>query len=292
MRFPTLEQNTYRYLSILTTLIATLALMVLAAGLHSLEFEPARQFGFYERPGGLTTGIIPFNLDRLMRAFIIFTSVTFVVGIILLVVSPEARKTFWRYFRPILILLTIYAAMVYFSRPTEGEVEEPLATQFAPPVEVGDEPELEAAKEVPYSAPEAEIWQRYLIGASIIILIGVAGYAIWQKYKSSEDEFVEITRTALSDIHSGRDWEDAVIQCYVRMNNAIRQQKHLNRNQSMTPREFASHLGRSGLPEEPVINLTRLFEKARYGSYSSGTDERTEAIDCLTNILDAIQETV
>ena len=291
MRFLRSNPNAHRYLSILVTLIAILAISLLAAGLRSLEFEPARQFGFYKRPGGLSSDIIPFNLDWLMVGLLIFSTVIFIVGIIMLVVSPEVRKIFWRYFKPMIILLTAYAILLYFYRPTE-EVNEapPLTTPYEQPVDLSEALELEAAEEVPYSPPDAAIWQKYLIGISVIIFIGIAGYAIWIQLKPQEEDFVEIARAALGDLHEGRDWDDSVIQCYVRMNNAVRQKRRLQRNQSMTPREFASLLEKYGLPAEPISMLTKLFEKARYGTTGSGEAERAEAIECLSNILEAIEE--
>jgi hypothetical protein len=290
MRSPLFNQNTNRILSIITTLVAILALVILAAGLRNLEFEPGKQFGFLDRPGGLTVGTLPYNFDWLIIALLFSSSITFIVGIILLAVSPEARRIFWRYFRPILFLLTLYALMLYLTRPTDEKLEEPLTTPFAQPAQIDESPVLEEVDQAPYTIPDILPWQRYLTGTAIILLVGLTGYAIWLKYKPPENEFAEITLSALSDLRSGRDWEDAVIQCYVRMEMAVRQQRHLNRNQSMTPREFATHLGHSGLPAEPVIHLTRLFEKARYSSRSSGTDERNKAIDCLTDILETIQE--
>jgi 2-iminoacetate synthase ThiH len=52
----------------------------------------------------------------------------------------------------------------------------------------------------------------------------------------------------------------------------------------MTPHEFAQRLEKAGLPAHPVQQLTRLFERVRYGAFNPGKKDVDEAVACLNAI--------
>ena len=53
----------------------------------------------------------------------------------------------------------------------------------------------------------------------------------------------------------------------------------------MTLTEYEQVLAGSGMPISPLASLTRLFEKARYGSATLGEDDEREAVAALRLIL-------
>jgi hypothetical protein len=59
----------------------------------------------------------------------------------------------------------------------------------------------------------------------------------------------------------------------------------------MTAREFQRRLGRIGIPEEPVAQLTKLFESVRYGSKETGPEEERLALRSLSAIVSACEAT-
>jgi hypothetical protein len=92
---------------------------------------------------------------------------------------------------------------------------------------------------------------------------------------------------ALHALQAGVDLQDAVMRCYFEMGQILSEQRGIRRGETMTPREFERHLRGAGLPQQPVEQLTRLFEGARYGARVSGKREERQAIACLTAIVDA-----
>ena len=92
-------------------------------------------------------------------------------------------------------------------------------------------------------------------------------------------------RQAVQTLAAGSDLKDTVLRCYRDMNRALSQQRGINRQQAMTPREFAAYLAGIGLRDEHIQRLTRLFENVRYGTYTASERDKREAVDCLNAIV-------
>ena len=54
-----------------------------------------------------------------------------------------------------------------------------------------------------------------------------------------------------------------------------------------TPREFAQYLAASGVRDQHIQQLTRLFEGARYGAQPPSVRDERVAVECLTAIVQA-----
>jgi hypothetical protein len=94
---------------------------------------------------------------------------------------------------------------------------------------------------------------------------------------------------SLLKIHEGADLKDIIVRCYYEMEQALMKERGITRNRDMTPREFESILCNSGLPIEPLFQLTSLFEEIRYGNRAPGELEKRDAIRCLTAIIKACE---
>jgi Domain of unknown function (DUF4129) len=70
------------------------------------------------------------------------------------------------------------------------------------------------------------------------------------------------------------------------MNLVLSEQRGIQRQTAMTPREFELYLGQIGLKIEHIRQLTRLFERVRYGAGPPGEREEQEAVACLTAIVE------
>jgi len=90
---------------------------------------------------------------------------------------------------------------------------------------------------------------------------------------------------ALEELRAGSDLKDTIKRCYREMSRILSEQQGLQRPQAMTPREFEQYLSQSGLRDEHIRQLTRLFEGARYGAKAPAEREEHEAIACLTAIV-------
>ena len=69
------------------------------------------------------------------------------------------------------------------------------------------------------------------------------------------------------------------------MIKAVKREFDLNRQHSMTTREFERAMEGIGVKGQNVRRLTRLFEKVRYGARDLDIPEEQEAIDCLNSII-------
>jgi hypothetical protein len=94
-------------------------------------------------------------------------------------------------------------------------------------------------------------------------------------------------RRAIDTLHAGRDLKDTVLRCYREMSQVLQEQRGIQRQKGMTPREFEKYLAEIGLRDEHIRRLTRLFESVRYGDNVSSERDKREAMDCLRAIVRA-----
>jgi hypothetical protein len=289
MKFPTLPPQPKRVLVILLASLGLIVLVVLASGLRNMQLKPAQVFFTGEgRQSDIFSGFRHFvdaaGSLSLGEALMLVGGFLVLFVLMLAMLSPEARK------RVLLTImrvgLTAWAILYALNkfRP-EGIFKEEAAAATAengPPV-------VEALPS--YTAPEVPPWLIYVVSLLIVLLFAGIGFGLYRLLRPSRHpikHLAQAARSALKDLSEGRDWDDAVIRCYVRMSQALDQERGLQRQEAMTPREFASRLEQAGLPSDPVRRLTRLFEKARYGGRKSSREEVNEAVSCLTAILHAV----
>ena len=86
--------------------------------------------------------------------------------------------------------------------------------------------------------------------------------------------------------------KDTVMNCYLKMTQLMSDQRHIQREQAMTPREFENHLAQIGYSDDHIRNLTRLFESVRYGANIPTEREEREAVACLSAIAAAYGQPV
>jgi hypothetical protein len=142
--------------------------------------------------------------------------------------------------------------------------------------------------------PDPPQWLSVLV----IVLLSLLGAAVlvglfwWLRQrrkpeKTAWEKLAEEAQAAIEAIQTGGDFSGSILRCYQQMMKAVKEEKGLAREKAMTPREFEEHLVQEGLPSQPVRRLTRLFEGVRYGSQAAGPAEESEALACLTEIVQA-----
>jgi hypothetical protein len=188
------------------------------------------------------------------------------------------------------LLITIFSIFNASQDEVEEEDTSPASTfQFVLPAsEINDADAVSPLEYTPPSQPSGLI---FFITLIIILVLGAAGYTLWQHFHPPKAQLDEIARKALHElaVSNGHNWQDIVIRCYVDMSSVVSRRMDLHRNKSMTPAEFSSRLVNAGLPSTPVHNLTRLFEKARYSNQQSSTVDIREAMTCLSAILQVVE---
>jgi hypothetical protein len=277
--------------------LVTAALVLLTAGLSSLELQPARTLpvgailqALRTMRGSVTGfGQLPFDPFRLLASFL---WVALIFSAIMFIISPEVRR---EVIKKVMIYL-VWALLIY------GIVQ--VFQPFGPLELAGNETEFggeqldNTALEEIFPAPPDFVFNppQWLVLTATVLFVAVpllAAWLVWSYFRSKKtvppaDSLAELTRsakTALDDLEAGRDLHNTVLRCYRDMSQALAQRRQLHRARGMTPREFEQHLAASGLRTEHIHRLTELFERVRYGKKSLGRREELDALDCLSAIV-------
>jgi Domain of unknown function (DUF4129) len=280
--------------AVLAACLAVLMLVLLAAGLGNLHFQPGRSFAqgkslsfqFSIEKVSEEIASIP-TWKQVVFLFLVFLLVIIVIALL----PPKWRKKILKYFlRYALFVLFLWYIVKNF-RVLLPALN--LAMAGTPKSSV---PNLTETAQSVFMPPQVPSMVLYLISLGIILALALIVFLISRRWLQKQDlqknsrpleGMAKIARSSLADISSGRNWEDVIINCYARMSDVAGTQRGLHRRKDLTAGEFAFRLEGSGLPGEAVRRLTRLFEAARYGVRHASREETAEAIACLTTVLNA-----
>jgi uncharacterized protein DUF4129 len=276
---------------ILLSVLAVGALIGLAVGLENVPFREAQHFSQNEAPTpritpmDLLNDVMSIPLKTQLGIWVLFVMLFVFVGMLM---SPEMRKRLIRI--AIRVALTYWGLWILFTR--YRAVLARIGINLAPLTQA----QTINSNGVPvpeFAPPQSVSWTAYLVSFGIVLALLLVAWklnAIWRELNAPTVEspikkLAKIARSSLHDLSTGRDSTDVIMNCYYRMNDVVLDKKHLNRNASMTPSEFALQLEQAGLPTDAVRRLTHLFESVRYGARKSDPVAVNEAVACLTTIL-------
>lgn len=282
---------TNKFWIVLLSVLTLGALVGLAIGLKNVSFHEAQAFGRDETrtvrttPLDLVNAVMSVPLRTQLGFWILFVMMFVFIGMLM---SPEMRKRLIR--TAIRVALTYWALYILFTRYREvlAQIGLNLAPlSGAPSVASNGAPVPE------FKPPQSVSWTAYLVSFGIIVLLILLVWklnSIWKELNgpvatSPIKKLAGIARASLRDLSSGRDSTDVIMNCYYRMSEVVLDKKNIDRNSSITPREFVLQLENAGLPSDAVRRLTRLFESVRYGGHKSDPVAVNEAVACLTTIL-------
>lgn len=272
--------------------------MVLSVSLRNVSFDNAQPIGWEEAESSESAPLSPLRNIRQVEMpsqILLIMALFMLIALVAMLLSPEGRKRLFRIlFRTGFTLWALY--FLYTRYPQVFNFLDP-TLQGAPPASAN----LEAGPNIPppvFTPPQDSPWLSYMV--SLFIILGVLFitwrlYVAWRALNQPSyplQELARIARRSLRDLSDGRDSTDVIMNCYFRMSDAVSNSRHLERDSSMTPAEFASRLEEAGLPGDAVRRLTRLFESVRYGAQKAGPKDVNEAVACLTTILQYCGETV
>ncbi|MCL4530695.1 MAG: DUF4129 domain-containing protein [Chloroflexi bacterium] len=278
---------------LLVSLLALIALAVLASSLHDVQFEPARPFSvrFSSYPLDIPLPANAIADIPLWKILLFWAGFLGILILFFLMLPPDLRKRLIRQaisfgIGILLLLIALHYKLIQlpaFNFDAQAPPAESQATNL--------NPDFTAPT---FQPPAVAPWMIYLISFGVLLALLVlawAGYRYWARSRPRQssrlNDFAAIARSSLDDLASGRDWEDVIIQSYARMSEVVSEKRGLRRAEAMTPREFAERLQFAGLPTDAVGRLTRLFESVRYGARQSEQADINEAVACLNSILQA-----
>jgi hypothetical protein len=279
--------------SLILGVTSILLLVLLAAGVESLEFRQGEPFSYVEvEEEASEAPPEPINLGPLAILSVVILAVF--VTIALIAASPSQRR------RILLILLlfglSLLLIMWWLSRGGENSVTLPTLTPSMAHTSQAGEAPAPVMTEVPpvvYQPPPVSPW--ISIGVTFAVLLVVA-VLVWVAVRfrlrdtAPLDALADIAGQAVSDLQAGKDYGDTILNCYADMVVAVEKGRGVRRRGNLTPAEFVAVLERARLPSAAVRRLTALFERVRYGSKKASAQEIEQAIACLSEISTAVRE--
>ncbi|MCL4561185.1 MAG: DUF4129 domain-containing protein [Chloroflexi bacterium] len=269
--------------------LSLIGLLILALSVSQLKFLPGVPFSLGNPPpaiagnnGEITSGI---DLVAIIRGFFSGMIVLLVVYLVIHLLSSEGRK---RLFADLLALAILFGILLLISpnnRPPLATTPTPLETQPPPQVLTA----IPVSSFVANPPPWVDLVAIVLLAILITFLIILLSQKIQRQRQAPTvlDRIAQQAEIALHSLQEGADTENAVLHCYYAMENVVREERNIERDQAMTPQEFEINLIEQGLPGDPVRQLTHLFEQVRYGAKLLGKAEELMAVDSLSAIADA-----
>lgn len=264
-------------------LLTLLCVLLLASSLSNMQLQPGLPFptGSGEEKGGAaTTGG---NLtEKLLPTFIQGLAALAFILLLFYIAYNFIFHFNWKQNLPLIILLAFLLILVMALPGTlAGEPDAGAGEIAAAPSEAM--PVIETSL---LGAPPATlIW---VIFIALILCISAAG--VWWFSRrpdpgQEDNQVLQEAQNAVAALQSGQAFKDVMIQCYTQMSRVLQEEQGLKRGQAMTAREFEQSLAASGIPQQPVHQLTLLFEAARYSDQPLGQEEEQTGLECLAAII-------
>jgi hypothetical protein len=284
----TLSQN--KIIVALLALAGILAMSALASGIRDMKFRDPDPF-YFEWPfvagssfNEIVQQVEALPIEQIIMFWVVIVALTL---IIIMAIDPKYR---WKIIMAVIRTAIFFIAMTWALKAIAHNMNSTLFTDSA--ILRNSTTNLDNLNP-PVFTPTTEIpWISYLVSLAITLGFAFLGWKLWnlgtrRNTNAIRQNIADIAKDTLEKIADGRDFGDAVTNCYFRMTDAVKDVRGLERQEGMTPSEFATRLEAAGLPGEPVHRLTRLFEAVRYGAKKPDGQETRNAIVCLNDIIAA-----
>jgi hypothetical protein len=267
-------------LMVMLGLAATLVIL-LSSGIEKISLKPAKIYDFQ---------------TNLNAWFILFSTILFASIIFLLLFRPKIKRNKKPPQRAsllsVFLQLLLWIVVLYLLRE-RLPILEPLQQAFTSGNPSSDMTTIDLPVKafVGYS-PE---WLLYLLSGAGIVTGALLIRYLFKNFietKSRRNMILEQAQNALDEIINGSEISNTIIHCYASMCKFLDYEKGIRRQAAMTTREFEHSLIKIGIPEPPIRELTRLFEKVRYGGTLDTRLDRENAITCMVAIIHASQQTL
>jgi hypothetical protein len=266
-------------LVILASLVLSISLtgLQLRGGIESIGTIEDETSSISELPGKAAH---PLSLNFLQAvAAIVFLVLVIFLSIRVVKILVQ-HSTQWRgLWKIIVALVGVALIMVFLGNLTPVGIYDPLQ----------DEVYLTPTPSIPIQnieVGETPNGLRWLVLAVLLAgLTLLANYGLRRtKNTRPGDKIVHNAEDALDSILRGDDFRNVILRCYFEMSRVIQEENGVERDSTMTVREFEDELGTRGFDLEPIHKLGMLFEKARYSDQPITDLEEEEGLACLQKI--------
>lgn len=265
--------------------VTLLTVTVLASGLSSVELQDGRQFSLdpLRRVADIANLSMPSPalsaLAFLARFVRLLLLVLLPISIYYFIKSPNVRKR-------VLTQVLYLVGFTYLILSLSQTLGRPPGEQTPPPRPI--DPTTLRAPDVIGGAAEVPGWVFVVASVAIAILLAAIAVLAYRRFlvqRNSDRDLAAEARWALDALDRGVELESVIFRAYHQLCATSSDRFGVSRHQDMTPMEYEKVLAISGLPASPLARLTRLFEKARYGSTILDADDEQEAVAALRLIL-------
>ena len=260
------------------------ALTVLAAGLPQLSFRPGRSFilNGYDAPDPSSGAPAVSMGDLGYWRWLLIAIMLLVLGyfVLTLIFSAKLRWQLLRRIAQVLVVLLLFYLILSRLIGTPEPLPQPAGAtppQVPPPI----------GEPLPPFVAQPAPWLVSLVSLALGALLIAGIWYFWRRSRPVVNPITTLAQAAIENIQAGGDVQSVVLRCYLEMSQVLAQQRGIERERAMTPREFAQHLAASGVRDQHIQQLTRLFEGARYGAQPPSTRDERVAVECLTAIVHA-----
>lgn len=291
-----MSQRQKRYVLVFSV-IGIAAMLFLAAGLTGIELKPGQRFPSL---GDLQTQVVSYGAAS-GEFLLTFIRLAYLLGLLLLpamilylLFSKEARKRFLKELSRILPLVIFFVLISWIISNYVNRGRDIPSVSVAQPGKLSAYP-APTATFTPNTPEWLVLSTSFVLAAILIVLVGSIAWMLIRRRLAGESPVSRLVREAeetIDALQRGEDFKNSIFRCYYEMNRVVSQQRGIQRSQSVTPSEFIKTLTGYGLPRDPVIQLTRLFEEVRYGNSVPGKREELMAVDYLSAIVDACKRPV
>lgn len=263
--------------------LTMIVIMVIAASLPALELQPGMPLPEVWDGEILAAGLEeqPTVRISLNQFFFVLMGIFLAIGLIYML-AAVIRGANWRsilsFLRLMLgailvisILLILILLMPHGTTTTEMQMQLPTP---APVVTAPLGP-----------VPPLLLW---IVGACLLMIGG--GIVFWilrtgRSRPTTMDLLGWEAEKARQDLEIGVGLKDVIIRCYRKMSLILEDDQGIEREAFMTTGEFENILTEAGIPHDPIRQLTRLFEAARYGNWQPLRADEEKAIHSLEEII-------
>ena len=267
---------------------AILALMLLASNISNLTFQPGH---FYTVSGprlpaiqpGAQLPVDPSTIGFWQTILAFISMVLLLCLLIALILSAKLRRELLRRIITALVGVLLIYFMISLLRRMPRVAQGDLTTS-APAAQPG------LGEPFPTFVAQPPPWLVIAISLLLAALLIGAIWFVWRRSRPPQSPLAQLAdeaQAALDELQAGGDMADAVLRCYREMSRVLSEQRGVARARDATAREFERQLAAAGLRDEHIQQLTRLFERVRYGPRQASAREELEAADCLRAIVRA-----
>lgn len=272
-----------RFLPFVFLIISLIAIILIAVSVSSMELKTGLPIpggtGGQSSPEIATEGQPDINIPQSIIQGIL--AMVFLMLTIFLAINIS-RKIHYKRLIPILIGLMLVTLILLFV--PKLTIEQPESN-----VNRAGEEIIIAVKNYPVETlskpPLSFTWIVVFFISCLITIIWFWVSRQRQRKSENVDSVLIEAEKALTALNAGQDLRNVILACYLEMSKAIKESEGIIRESAMTIREFEELLTGKGIPNNPVHQLTQLFELVRYSDYQTKPGDELIARECLNQIV-------